>query len=275
MSAPKKDRVDRLLVTRGLVPSRERAQALLLAGAVEVDGMRVSKAGQLVSADAALRIVDSPLRYVSRGGLKLEAAIDHFGIPVAGRVAVDVGASTGGFTDCLLQRGARRVFAVDVGYGQLALHLRNDPRIVVMERCNVRYLAPEALDETPDLATIDVSFISLRIVLPAVVGLMAGVDMEIVALVKPQFEVGRKEVGKGGVVRAPALHERVLQEISSFGREMGLEVSAPFLSPIRGPKGNQEFFLHLTGAGRALQGTPGPHEGPPFFSQRSSGKRSR
>jgi 23S rRNA (cytidine1920-2'-O)/16S rRNA (cytidine1409-2'-O)-methyltransferase len=240
----KKERLDRLLVARGLAESRERAQAMILAGVVEVNGVRGGKSGTLVSHDSLVKVVACVIPFVSRGGLKLEAALDHFRIPISGRVAMDVGASTGGFTDCLLQRGVPRVYALDVGYGQLHLRIRRDPRVVVMERCNVRYLQPGDLQERPQLATIDVSFISLRIVLPAVNRLLAPVS-DILALVKPQFEVGKGEVGKGGVVRDATLHRRVLEEITSVGESMGLGVSSPFPSPIRGPKGNQEFFLHL------------------------------
>lgn len=194
--------------------------------------------------DAGIRLLRPRLPFVSRGGLKLEAALDGFRVDVEGRVALDVGASTGGFTDCLLQRGASRVIAVDVGYGQLHPKLRADPRVVVMERCNARYLEPEDLAETPDLATIDVSFISLRIILPVVVRLLA-VPKEVIALVKPQFEVGRTQVGKGGVVKDPSLHEQVLLRVSGLGKELGLQVSPPFPCPILGPKGNQEYFLRF------------------------------
>ncbi len=244
MAFSKKERLDRILLERGLVDSRERAQALILAGAVEVDGALADKAGKLVAMDARIRLTAVPMPYVSRGGLKLDAALNHFRVQVVGRIALDVGASTGGFTDCLLQRGARRVLAVDVGYGQLDLRIRKDPRVVVMERCNVRYLEPEALPERPDLCTIDVSFISLRIVLPAVVRLLAD-PREVLALVKPQFEVGKGQVGKGGVVRDPVLHQRVLEQVAQAGVSLGLRVSAPFPSPILGPKGNREFFLHF------------------------------
>ncbi len=209
-----------------------------------VDGILADKAGRSFPVDAGIRLLRPRPPYVSRGGLKLEAALDGFGVDVAGRVALDVGASTGGFTDCLLQRGARRVIAVDVGYGQLHPKLREDPRVVVMERCNARYLEPEDLAETPDLATIDVSFISLRIILPAVTRLLQD-PKEVIALVKPQFEVGRTQVGKGGVVKDPALHEEVLLRISALGRSLGLQVSPALPSPILGPKGNREYFLRF------------------------------
>jgi 23S rRNA (cytidine1920-2'-O)/16S rRNA (cytidine1409-2'-O)-methyltransferase len=238
-----KERVDRLLVEKGLAETRQKAQGLIMAGKVFVDGKRIDKAGHRVPVDATIKILDSSPKYVSRGGLKLEAALDHFGIKVEGRVVMDVGASTGGFTDCLLQRGAKKVLAVDVGWGQLHPKLRGDPRVEIMERCNVRYLRGEDLKERPQLATIDVSFISLRLVIPVVARVLAPGEGEILALVKPQFEVGRKEVGKGGVVREWHLHERVLEEVRELGISLGFEVSPPFPSPIKGPKGNQEYFL--------------------------------
>jgi len=240
----KKERLDRLLVLRGLAETRERARALIMAGAVEVEGKPADKPGRTYPLAASITVREDPNPYVSRGGLKLEGALEHFRVDVMGRVAVDVGSSTGGFTDCLLQRGALQVYAVDVGYGQLHYRLRRDPRVRIMERVNIRYLDPNRLDPVPDLATVDVSFISLRIVLPVVERLL-GPPKEILALVKPQFEVGPKEVGKGGVVRDPRLHQRVLEEISGVGRELGLGVAAPFASPILGAKGNQEFFLHF------------------------------
>lgn len=243
-SKPKKERLDRLLVSHGFVETREKARALVMAGAVEVDGRPAHKPGKAYRWDVSIVIREDPNPYVGRGGLKLEAALDHFGVDVRGRVAVDVGSSTGGFTDCLLQRGALKVFAVDVGYGQLHYRLRSDPRVRIMERVNIRHLEPDRLDPAPDLATVDVSFISLRIVLPAVERLLCS-PKEILALVKPQFEVGPREVGKGGIVRDPRLHSRVLEEISEVGRGLGLRVAPPFASPIVGAKGNLEFFLHL------------------------------
>jgi 23S rRNA (cytidine1920-2'-O)/16S rRNA (cytidine1409-2'-O)-methyltransferase len=242
-----RERLDILLVQRGLVESRQKAQALIMAGEVRVDGLVVTKAGQPVPAAAQIQI-SSPLPYVSRGGLKLEAALDHFGIQVDGRTVMDVGASTGGFTDCLLKRGARRILAVDVGHGQLHPRLRQDPRVVVMEKTNIRYLNQEDLEEPPEMATVDVSFISLRLVIPAVARLLGGEILGILTLVKPQFEVGKKEVGRGGVVRERGLHERVLEEIAVVGGSMGFSPSAPFPSPVLGPKGNQEFFLWFTRA---------------------------
>lgn len=242
----KRQRLDLLLVERGLAESRQKAQALIMAGEVLVDGVACTKAGRGVSTNAEIRVL-GPLPYVSRGGFKLEAALDHFHIQVEGRLVLDVGASTGGFTHCLLKRGARRVLAVDVGYGQLDLRLRQDPRVVVMERRNIRYLTPQDLEELPDMATVDVSFISLRLVLPAVAGLLGADRLGILALVKPQFEVGKKDVGSGGVVTDKQLHKRVLEEIAGVGRCLGFEPSEPFPSPLLGPKGNQEFFIWFAG----------------------------
>ena len=236
-----KKRLDVLLVERGLVKSREKARRLVMAGKVRVGDRVVTKPGTFVVPDAPLTVKELP-RYVSRGGLKLEAALRAFDIDPAGKVALDVGASTGGFTDCLLQHGARRVYAVDVGYGQLAWKLRQDPRVVVMERTNIRYL--ESLPEPVDIATIDVSFISLRLVLPAVVRLLKP-QADVVALVKPQFEAGREQVGKGGVVRDPNVHRQVLVGILDFARSLGLHPYGLVPSPLRGPAGNVEFFAHL------------------------------
>jgi 23S rRNA (cytidine1920-2'-O)/16S rRNA (cytidine1409-2'-O)-methyltransferase len=244
MAPQRKERLDRLLVSRGLAESRECAQGMILAGSVEVDGVCVDKAGKTFSRNASIRVLHLPLPYVSRGGLKLEAALDHYQIQITGRVALDVGASTGGFTDCLLQRGVARVFAVDVGYGQLAMKIRNDPRVRPLERRNIRYLKGEDLDAIPDLATIDVSFISLRLVLPVVIRIIGGKN-DIITLVKPQFEVGKDKVGKGGLVKDLALHDRVLEEISGLGESLGLRTKAPFPSPVKGTKGNQEYFLHF------------------------------
>ena len=237
-----KTRLDLLLVARGLAPSREKAQAMILAGLVAVDGRRAQKAGEAVAEDAELTVAGPPHPYVSRGGLKLAAALDHFGLDPRGRVCLDVGASTGGFTDCLLQRGAARVYAVDVGYGQLDAKLRSDPRVVVRERVNARALSRAEVPEPVDLATVDVSFISLRLVLPAIVGLLAP-GAGLVALVKPQFEAGRGEVPRGGVVKSEATRRRVVSEIESACRKLGLEVLGTIASPIRGARGNEEFLL--------------------------------
>lgn len=240
-----------MLVELGLAESREKAQALILAGAIEANGIKIEKAGMSVRRDAAIRIREKvagrTLRYVSRGGSKLEAAMAQFGIEVSGRVAADIGASTGGFTDCLLQHGADRIYAVDVGYGQLAWRLRQDPRVIVIERMNIRNLPPDRIPEPIDLATIDVSFISLRKVLPKVCELLKP-GGAIVALVKPQFEVGKGEVGKGGIVRDAAHRESVLSAIIRFSESAGLSCRGTIPSPIKGQKGNVEYLLHLVKA---------------------------
>lgn len=233
-----KKRLDLLVVERGLAPSREQARAFIMAGTVTVGGRIEDKPGAMVD-EGGIVLVEAPSKYVSRGGLKLERALDAFHLEIAGRVAVDVGASTGGFTDCLLQRGAARVYAVDVGYGQLDWRLRTDPRVVVIERTNVRYLS--ALPETADLATVDASFISLRLVLPATARLLR-VGGFIVALVKPQFEAGRGRVGKGGVVRDPEVHREVLRGLAEWGGAEGYGFQKLAVSPIRGPAGNVEFL---------------------------------
>ena len=240
----KKIRLDKLLVDRGLVPSRERARALILAGKVVVGEHAVDKAGAQVAEDAPVRLKGEDIPYVSRGGLKLEKGLDHFAVDPAGRVAVDVGASTGGFTDCLLQRGAAKVFAVDVGYGQLAWSLREDPRVVNLERTNIRELTAEHLGERPSLAVIDASFISLDKVLPPTLALLAP-GAEILALIKPQFEVGKGQVGKGGVVRDAEQHATVVERIRTLAESLGCLVLGVTESPILGPKGNREFLIHL------------------------------
>jgi len=237
-----KSRLDLLLVARGLAPTRERAQAMILAGRVEVGGRRADKAGASVADDAEIRVSGPAHPYVSRGGIKLAAALDHFGIDAAGRVCVDVGASTGGFTDCLLQRGAARVYAVDVGRGQIDAKLRNDPRVVLREKVNARYLDATHVPEPATLATLDLSFISARLVLPAVRRLLAP-GATIVVLVKPQFEAGRGEVPRGGVVRSEETRMRVLSEVESFGATIGLESRGSIPSPIPGARGNREFLL--------------------------------
>jgi 23S rRNA (cytidine1920-2'-O)/16S rRNA (cytidine1409-2'-O)-methyltransferase len=239
-----KERLDKLLVDRGLAASRERARALILAGQVVVAEHAIDKAGARVDSDAAIRIRGEDLPFVSRGGVKLAHALDRFAIEVSARTAIDVGASTGGFTDCLLQRGAARVFAVDVGYGQLAWKLRSDPRVVVMERTNIRHLQPESLDSAPDLAVIDASFISLDKVLPPTLALLAN-GAEVVALVKPQFEVGKGRVGKGGVVRDPAQHAAVIERVRENAAACGCTVLGVVESPLLGQKGNREFLLYL------------------------------
>jgi len=234
-------RLDQALVAKGLVPSRQRAQALVRAGLVRVAGAVADRPDQMVDPSVTIRL-EHAKAYVSRGGDKLAAALDAFGVDPAGRVCLDVGASTGGFTDILLQRGAARVIAVDVGYGQLAWSLRQDPRVTVLERVNIRHL--DRLPVPANLAVIDVAFISLRLVLPPVRELLSPPG-EVVALVKPQFEVGKGAVGKGGVVRDPEQHRRVLSELRQFAEESGYEVAAEIPSPILGAKGNREFLLHL------------------------------
>lgn len=241
----KRVRLDVLLTERGLAESREQARRLIMAGAVVVNEQRVDKPGTFVDAGSACRVKDearSP--YVSRGGQKLAAALRTFHLDVTGVVALDVGASTGGFTDCLLQHGAAKVFAVDVGYGQLAWSLRQDPRVVSLERRNIRTLAPSELTETPSLAVIDASFISLSLVIPAVLALLEP-QGRIIALIKPQFEVGKGRVGKGGVVRDPALHAEVVERISTEAAQWQVEVIGVIESPLLGPKGNKEFLLYL------------------------------
>lgn len=237
-----KVRLDMLVIDRGLVSSREKGRALIMAGQVVVDDHVADKAGQQVRVDADIRIKGEPLRYVSRGGLKLEKALDQFKVDVAGLTVIDVGASTGGFTDCLLQRGALRVFAVDVGYGQLAWQLRTDPRVISFEKTNIRHLTPDRLPDIADMAVIDASFISLAKVIPPVLLLIKD-GSTIVALIKPQFEVGRGEVGKGGVVRDEKKHMQVTMSISTLAAELGLEVMGVTESPVLGPKGNREFLI--------------------------------
>ncbi len=237
-------RADLLVVEHGLAQSRARAQALILAGVVLAgDAQRVDKPGQLLDEDTELRLRGEPLPYVSRGGLKLQAALDAFQLQVTGCTCLDVGASTGGFTDCLLQRGARRVYAVDVGYGQLAWSLRQDPRVVVIERANIRTLAAEMIPEPCGIVAIDVSFISLRLVLPKAMS-FAAPGAPVVALIKPQFEVGRGAVGKGGVVRDDAARNAAVEKIVAACGELGLRHLATIESPIRGAKGNVEYLLH-------------------------------
>jgi 23S rRNA (cytidine1920-2'-O)/16S rRNA (cytidine1409-2'-O)-methyltransferase len=239
-----KQRLDKLILERDLAPSIEKARALIMAGQVIVGDHTVDKAGHQVAIDADIRLRGETLPYVSRGGLKLRKALDEFGIDVAGLVAVDVGSSTGGFTDCLLQAGATRVFAVDVGYGQLAWKLQQDPRVVSMERTNIRTVTPEQLDDVPAIAVIDASFISLVKVLPATVGLLKP-GGRIVALIKPQFEVGKGEVGKGGIVRDPAAHEKVIEDVRQAASDLGLTVDGLCESPITGADGNREFLILL------------------------------
>ena len=227
-----------------MAPSRQKAQSLIMAGQVLVNGESVTKPGSAVSPIAEIKAKSAPHPFVSRGGVKLAGALKHYGLDVTAKICLDGGASTGGFTDCLLQNGAERIYAVDVGYGQLAWQLRQDPRVQVIERMNIRHMPLEILPEPIGLVTVDVSFISLKIVVPAVLKfLQPGAD--ILALIKPQFEVGKDQVGKGGVVRDTALHQQVIENLSSYFTELGLTYEAPVPSPIRGPKGNIEYFILL------------------------------
>lgn len=246
-------RLDAVLVERGLASSREKAQALILAGLVVVNDHAASKPGHRIPIGAQIRLKGEPCPFVSRGGLKLAAGLEAFGVEPSGRVCVDVGASTGGFTDCLLRQGAARVYAVDVGYGQLAWKLRRDPRVISIERQNIRELSREAIPERIDLVVVDASFISLKLVLPKVREILGG-GGEALALVKPQFEVGKGMVGKGGVVRDPELRRRALEDVCEAARGFGFQVIATMESPVTGAKmGNVEFLVHL----RARTPAPG------------------
>jgi len=237
-------RLDVLLVQRYEIPTREKARQLIMSGNVRVDDQVVSKPGRQVPSNAIITVQQPGVLYVSRGGLKLQKALDHFGVNVNGKTAIDVGASTGGFTDCLLQNGAEFVYAVDVGYGQLDWKLRNDKRVCVLERTNIRYVKPEQFQREIDLATIDVSFISLAKVLPVVVSLLQR-EGQIIALIKPQFEAGRRYVGKGGVVKDPNIHRKVIQDICDVAEKIGLAISGITYSPVKGPSGNIEYFVWL------------------------------
>ena len=237
----KPSRLDVELVERGLVESREKARALILAGQVLVDGQKADKAGHHVDVASRIELISQP-RYVGRGGLKLEAALEHFAIPAVGKVCLDVGASTGGFTDCLLQHGAARVYAIDVGTGQLDWKLRNDPRVVAAEHVNARYLSREHVPEPIDLAVCDVSFISITLILAAVARVLA-TNAEMVILVKPQFELARNQVSRGGVIRDPALHQQACQRVEEAVRQLGFQCQI-IPSPILGAEGNQEFLLY-------------------------------
>ncbi len=238
-----KTRLDRLLVDRGLVESRERGHAIIVAGQVLVNGQKIEKAGALVPEDADIRIIGEQPPYVSRGGLKLEAGLREFRIDASGKTALDVGASTGGFTDCLLQHRAKKVYAVDVGYGQLAWKLRQDPRVITIERTNIREIAPSLIREPVDIAVIDVSFISLEKVIPSILPFLSK-NGEIVALIKPQFEVGREQVGKGGIVRDEGARLAAVEKVEAFIRNAGLEVKGVIRSPITGQDGNIEFLIY-------------------------------
>ena len=244
----KKERLDVMLLGKGLCDSRSKAQALIMEGLVFVNGQRVDKPGAAVDPEAQIELRGNACPYVSRGGLKLEKALAFFRVDPTGLVCSDSGASTGGFTDCLLQKGAKKVYAIDVGYGQLAWKIRNDPRVVVMERTNIRYVTPDMLEEPLDLSVVDVSFISLGLVLPVIRQLL-GPGGQVLCLIKPQFEAGRDKVGKKGVVRDPETHREVLEAFLTTARDLGFTVMGLTHSPVKGPEGNIEFLGHLTLAG--------------------------
>ncbi len=248
-----KERLDLLLVKRKLAPSREKAKAVIMSGNVYVEGQKEDKAGSLFLDTVQIEVRGNALPYVSRGGLKLEKAIRQFaGLSLTGKVCMDVGASTGGFTDCMLQNGARKVYAVDVGYGQLDWRLRNDSRVICMEKTNIRYVLPENLGEPVDFSSIDVSFISLSKVLPPVYQLLKD-EAEVVCLIKPQFEAGREKVGKKGVVRDKAVHLEVIERVMACAASLGFAILHLEYSPIRGPEGNIEYLLHLAKGGKETQ----------------------
>jgi 23S rRNA (cytidine1920-2'-O)/16S rRNA (cytidine1409-2'-O)-methyltransferase len=240
-----KERLDVMLVNRGLAPSREKAKAIIMSGIVFVDGQREDKAGSTFDEKVNIEVKGSTLKYVSRGGLKLEKAMEHFDVTLNGKVCMDVGSSTGGFTDCMLQNGAVKVYAVDVGHGQLDWKLRNDERVVCMEKTNIRYVTPEQIEELVQFASIDVSFISLTKVLGPVKELLTDKG-EIVCLIKPQFEAGREKVGKKGVVRDRKVHEEVIHMVMDFAKSIGFVLCNLEFSPIKGPEGNIEYLLHLS-----------------------------
>ena len=239
-----KERLDILLVKKGLAPSREKAKAMIMSGNVFVDGQREDKAGTSFSEEVQIEIHGNTLKYVSRGGLKLEKAMNHFDISLEGKVCMDIGASTGGFTDCMLQNGASKVYAVDVGYGQFAWKLRQDPRVVCMEKTNIRYVTPQDIDDVLDFASVDVSFISLTKVLGPAKELLRDKG-QMVCLIKPQFEAGREKVGKKGVVREKSVHLEVIETVIAFVREIGFKVLNLEYSPIKGPEGNIEYLIHI------------------------------
>lgn len=241
-----KKRLDVLLVERGFVETRTKAQAIIMSGLVYVAGQKADKPGMSFDETCELEVRGAACPYVSRGGLKLEKALRDFGVNPTGYVCSDSGASTGGFTDCLLQQGAQKVFAIDVGYGQLDWKIRSDPRVVVMERTNVRYVTPEQLGEPLDLSVVDVSFISLRIVLPVIKTFLKEHAGQILCLIKPQFEAGKEKVGKKGVVRDPAVHKEVLDDFVALTKEIGFKILGLTFSPVKGPEGNIEFLAHLT-----------------------------
>ena len=239
-----KKRLDIILFEKGFATSRQRAQAIIMAGKVRVNDQLIDKPGRQVLKNDKISIIGKDLPFVSRGGLKLEKALHEFQVNVTGLTCLDVGASTGGFTDCLLQNGAEHVYAVDVGYGQLAWKLRADPKVTVIERTNIRHMNIDKLPSPVDLATIDVSFISLQTVVPAVLKFLK-TSASIIALIKPQFEIGKNKVGKGGVVRNPDHHQEVIENLTAFFVRTGLDIKALSNSPVKGPKGNVEFLIHM------------------------------
>ncbi len=240
----KKIRLDTLLVEKGLVSGRDKAKRIIMCGYVYIDNQKIDKCGTKVDEEKEIELRGNPLPYVSRGGLKLEKALKVFDIDVSGKVAIDIGASTGGFTDCLLQNGVRKVYAVDVGYGQLDWVLRNDERVVNMERINARYLTPEQIKDKADVITIDASFISLKLILPAVINLMED-EGDVISLIKPQFEAGKEQVGKKGVVKDKSIHINVIKRVLDFSWDLGLKTVNLSFSPIKGPEGNIEYLIHL------------------------------
>ena len=252
-----KERLDVYLTEQGHAETRSKAQALIMAGLVYVDGQKIDKPGFSVTEEQSVEVRGAACPYVSRGGLKLEKALRDFGVDPTGCVCSDSGASTGGFTDCLLQQGARKVFAIDVGYGQLAWKIRSDPRVVCMERTNIRNVTPEELGEPLDLSVIDVSFISLKLVLPVIWQLLKP-EGQVLCLIKPQFEAGKEKVGKKGVVRDPAVHREVLERFLETAREIGFHVKNLTFSPVKGPEGNIEFLGHLSKAPVEPPFTPDP-----------------
>ena len=247
-----KERLDVMLVKQGLAPSREKAKAIIMSGNVYVDNQKEDKAGSMFADTVKIEVRGSTLKYVSRGGLKLEKAMERFGVTLEGKVCMDVGSSTGGFTDCMLQNGAKKVYSVDVGYGQFAWKLRQDPRVVCMEKTNIRYVTPEDIDDVLDFASVDVSFISLTKVLPAAYALLKD-GGQMVCLIKPQFEAGREKVGKKGVVRDKAVHEEVIERIITFALENGFSVHHLEYSPIKGPEGNIEYLVHIEKSDEAIK----------------------
>ena len=253
-----KERLDVLLVQRGLAPSREKAKAMIMEGNVYVNDQKEDKAGANFDTEVPIEVRGNTLAYVSRGGLKLEKAVKRFALSLDGLVCMDIGASTGGFTDCMLQNGAAKVFAVDVGYGQFAWKLRQDPRVVCMEKTNIRYVTPEDIGEPLDFASVDVSFISLTKVLPPAKELLKD-EAEMVCLIKPQFEAGREKVGKKGVVRDKKVHLEVIEKVIAFAGELGFSVLHLEFSPIKGPEGNIEYLVHLKKDGQgAVDGSVSP-----------------